>query len=349
MTAATPLPASSPDPAPSAAPSATSSPSASEGVAQAAESIRETIASESGGAASLIDTLDSHAIQIGSTHVSLWSALLIVLTIVGVWLIGRYGSRLARKVLERMTALDPTQLLLADKLVTIAVWTLAILIGIDLIGVDLTALTVFSGALGLAAGFGLQKTFGNLIAGIILLMDRSIKPGDVISVSDMAGRESFGQIRKIGIRAISVVTRDRTEYLIPNENLMINQVVNWSYSSRDVRIAAPVTLAFDTDIDLAERLMLQAVGEAARVVPEPEPKVLLMGLGERGFDFEIRFWIVDPEEGINSVRSDVLKRAWALFREHGITVPFPQRDLNFGNSEQFERLVAALERQEDRP
>jgi small-conductance mechanosensitive channel len=202
---------------------------------------------------------------------------------------------------------------------------------------------VFSGAFGLALGFGLQKTFGNLLAGIILLMDRSIKPGDVIAVSDMTGRESFGQIRKIGIRAISVITRDKKEYLIPNENLMINQVENWSYSARDVRVKAPLSVGYETDLERAEELMLLATQDTPRVLEFPEPKVLLMGFGESGIAFEIRFWILDPEEGISSVRSDVYKRVWKLFQQEGIHIPFPQRDLNFGNPQQFEQLVAAIE------
>src|SRR5690606_23962142 len=136
--------------------------------------------------------------------------------------------------------LGESQRLLLDKVLTLLVWGFAILIGIDILGVDLTALAVFSGAFGLAIGFGLQRTFGNLIAGIILLMDKSIKPGDVISVADQAGNTTFGQIRKIGVRAVSVTTRDQREYLIPNENLMINQVENWSYSSRNVRMQIPV-------------------------------------------------------------------------------------------------------------
>ena len=196
---------------------------------------------------------------------------------------------------------------------------------------------MFSGAFGLAIGFGLQKTFGNLIAGIILLMDRSIKPGDVIAVSDMSGRESFGQIRKIGIRAISVTTRDMKEYLIPNENLMVNQVENWSYSTRNVRVKVPVPVAFGTDIELAERLMMQATVAAPRVLENPDPKVLLVALGENAINFEIRFWIMDPEEGIGGVRSDVLKNVWRLFQEHNIRIPYPQRDVHLkmhGQTEQ---------------
>ena len=312
-----------------------------------AEGFRQAVSSENMTVARLIGMLDSYSIDIGKTHLSLWDALVVLFVIVGVIVMARLLSKLAHYLLKRMTRLDETQKLLTDKLASIAVWTIAVLIGIDFLGIDLTALAVFSGAFGLAIGFGLQKTFGNLIAGIILLMDRSIKPGDVIAVSDMSGRESFGQIRKIGIRAISVTTRDMKEYLIPNENLMVNQVENWSYSTRNVRVKVPVPVGFGTDIELAERLMLEATADAPRVLAVPEPKVLMLGFGQNGIDFEIRFWILDPEEGIGGVRSDVLKRVWRLFKQNDIRVPFPQRDLRLKNSEQWERLIAAIDHQDE--
>jgi len=207
---------------------------------------------------------------------------------------------------------------------------------------------VFSGAFGLAIGFGLQKTFGNLIAGIILLMDRSIKPGDVISVSDQAGNSTFGQIRKIGIRAVSVVTRDQKEYLIPNENLMINQVENWSYSSKQVRIQVPVSIGYNCDIRRAEELMLEAARASKRVLNNPEPSVWLSGYGDSSVDFIIHCWIEDPEIGVGNVRSEVLKKLWWLFQENKIEIPFPQRDLNLRDNEQFRQLVAALAQREER-
>jgi small-conductance mechanosensitive channel len=292
----------------------------------------------------VIATLDRWGFTLADTRISVWTVLVAIVVIVLALVLARLAVRIACWLLGKLTSLDSAQTLLAQKLVSIAVWVLTFLLAIDILGIDLTALAVFSGALGLALGFGLQKTFGNLLAGIILLMDRSIKPGDVIEVSDMAGRESFGQIRKIGIRAISVVTRDKTEYLIPNENLMINQVVNWSYSSRDVRVKAQVGVAYQTDLELAESLMLQAAKDAPRVLTTPEPRVLLMGFGESSVDFEIRFWIDDPEDGVSSVRSDVLKRVWSLFREHDIQIPFPQRDVGFRN-EQFQQLVEAISKQ----
>ena len=290
----------------------------------------------------IVTALDRWGVTIADHRISAWTVLVALVVIAGVYIVAKLLTRFTRWTIGKSRRLDNTQKLLSEKLVGIAIWAVAVLIGIDILGIDLTALTVFSGAFGLAIGFGLQKTFGNLIAGIILLMDRSIKPGDVITVSDTAGNESFGQIRKIGIRAISVVTRDRKEYLIPNENLMVNQVENWSYSSREVRVKAPVGVAYGTDLDLAERLMLEAAVEAPRVLSSPDPKVLLLNFGPNAVEFEIRFWITDPEEGVSGVRSEVLKRVWHRFKDHGIELPYPQLDLNLRDNAQFRQLVAAI-------
>ncbi len=278
----------------------------------------------------LIKLLNSYGFDIGNVRVSIYRAILVVLVALAVYVVARIGSSGSRALFRRLTRLDPTQQLLGEKLVGVTVWVLAVLVGIDLLGIDLTTLAVFSGALGLAVGFGLQKTFGNLIAEIILLMDRSIKPGDVIAVTGTGGGTStgtVGQVNRIGIRAVSVITRDKVEFLIPNENLMINQVENWSYSSRDVRVKVPVGVAYGTDVDLAERLMLEAVRSTPRILAEPAPTVWLHAFGDNGILFEIQMWIDDPEEGIGNVRSDVLKRILKLFREHGIEIPFPRRDL----------------------
>jgi small-conductance mechanosensitive channel len=276
------------------------------------------------GLGEVLHQLDSIGFDVGRTRVSVWRALLVFGVMIAIIVFARLGSVLARRLFARITKLDAAQQLLGEKLVSLAVWATAILLGVDVLGVDLTALAVFSGAFGLAIGFGLQKTFGNLIAGIILLMDRSIKPGDVIAVSD-GNMSTVGQVKKIGIRAVSVVTRDRTEYLIPNENLMVNQVENWSYSSRDVRLKIPLRVAYGTDVELAERLMSEAIRGCARVLANPAPAVRLIAFGENSFEFEIRIWIDDPEEGLDNVRSDILKRVWRLFKDNGVEVPFPQR------------------------
>jgi small-conductance mechanosensitive channel len=289
-----------------------------------------------------IRALDAFGFDVGHYHISLFNAVKMLLVIIAVIAFARLGSRLARRLSTRMTGFDPTQRVLAEKLVTLAIWAFAILAGVDILGISLTALTVFSGAFGLAIGFGLQKTFGNLIAGIILLLDRSIKPGDVIAVSDGKG-SSFGQVKRIGIRAVSITTRDNREYLIPNEILMTSQVENWSYSSRDVAIQIPVGVAYGTDLDLAERLMLEAARSSGRVLKAPGPGVLLSAFGVNAMEMTIVCWINDPEDGVGNVKSEVLKALWKLFVEHGVEVPFAQSDVNLRDSEGLRRLAAALE------
>ena len=295
-----------------------------------------------GDFARFADLLDSWGFTVADHRISVWNALVIVVVILAIYLFAKLATRFAHWMLGKVTRLDTTQQVLSEKLLSIAIWALAFFLGIDLLGIDLTALAVFSGAFGLAVGFGLQKTFGNLIAGIILLMDRSIKPGDVIAISDQGGNSTFGQIRKIGIRAVSVTTRDRREYLIPNEQLMINQVENWSYSSKSVRIQVPVGISYNSDIEQAEKLMLEAATDTPRVLESPAPSVWLDGYGDSSVNFVIQCWIVDPEEGVGNIRSDVLKRLWKLFQREGIEIPFPQRDINLRDNEQFQQLVAAI-------
>jgi len=314
-----------------------------------ADGIKEAVSRKSETAGSFVETLDGLALHAGSFRLSLWDLLISGLLIAGVVAVAWIVSRLARAALARASRLDETQRLLSSKLISLAVWIVAILFGIDLLGIDLTALTVFSGAFGLAIGFGLQKTFGNLIAGIILLMDRSIKPGDVIAIADQTGKETFGQIRKIGIRAVSITTRDKREYLIPNENLMTNMVENWSYSSRNVRVQVELGIAYESDIELAEKLMLEAAKSVPRVLVAPPPSVWLKGFGDSSVDFIIHCWIMDPEQGVGNVRSDVLKKLWWMFKENGIAIPFPQRDVNVRMNDELRDMLSALKDGQQEP
>jgi small-conductance mechanosensitive channel len=271
--------------------------------------------------------LDAIGFEVGDYHVSLYRAVLFVLVALAVLVAGQIGTMLVRRIFRRMHRLDPTQQLLGEKLVGVALWIVLVLAGIDVLGISLTALTVFSGAFGLAIGFGLQKTFGNLISGIIMLMDRSIKPGDVIAVGNGSDK-TVGQVNRIGIRAVSVITRDQIEYLIPNELLMTSTVENWSFSTRDVRLKVPVGIAYGSDVELAEKLMLQAAQETDRVHRDPAPSVWLHAFGDSAIQFEIQLWIDDPEAGVGNIRSDVLKRIWVLFKDHGVQLPYPQRDIH---------------------
>jgi small-conductance mechanosensitive channel len=280
------------------------------------------LADSIGGLTEITGLLDRVGFSLGDRRFSLLTVFQIFVALVTLYVVVRLINRVVGHSIKRASGLDATQQLLAQKLAGIIVLVIAFFVGIDLIGIDLTALAVFSGALGLAVGFGLQKTFGNLIAGIILLMDRSIKPGDVIAVGD-----SFGAVNKIGVRAVSIVTREGKEHLIPNEILMTEEVVNWSYSSRDVRIAIPVGISYNSDMALAERLMTEATTSIDRVLKSPGPKVWMRGFGESSVDFEVRVWIRDPEEGVAAIKSAILKKLWVLFKENGIELPFPQRDI----------------------
>ncbi|HLL58368.1 MAG TPA: mechanosensitive ion channel domain-containing protein, partial [Allosphingosinicella sp.] len=276
-----------------------------------------------GGLREVSAVLDRAGFSLGTRRFSLLTVLQIAVTLLVLFAIIRLVSRVINHSIRRTKGLDATQQLLAQKLAGLGLLVVAFFIGIDIVGIDLTALAVFSGAFGLAVGFGLQKTFGNLIAGIILLMDRSIKPGDVIVVG-----ESFGHVTKIGVRAVSIVTRDGKEHLIPNENLMTQEVENWSYSNTNVRIHIPVGVSYSCDLALAQKLMIDAAMVPSRVLKTPRPTVWLRGFGDSSVDHEILVWIRDPEAGVGNVQSEILNRLWVLFKENRIEIPFPQRDIN---------------------
>lgn len=198
-----------------------------------------TTAATLGGMQPLTRSLDLVGVSVGGHRFSLLAAINAIIVVALLFGLAKVANHLLFHLIGRAGNLDISQRVLVQKLAGIGVIVVAVLFGIDLLGIDLTALTVFSGAAGLAVGFGLQKTFGNLIAGLILLMDRSVKPGDVIVVGD-----TFGAVGKIGVRAVSVVTRDGKEHLIPNEQLMTEPVENSSYSNRNVRVHIPVGVSY---------------------------------------------------------------------------------------------------------
>lgn len=275
-----------------------------------------------GGFNVITGTLDRIGMDVGRRRISLLAIVTILVTATALYAVARLANRVISHSVAQARGFDPTQKLLVQKLASIAVVLVVFFFGIDLLGIDLTSFAVFSGALGLAVGFGLQKTVGNLIAGIILLMDRSIKPGDVIVVGD-----SFGWVNKIGVRAVSVITRDGKEHLIPNENLMTQEVENWSFSDRNVRVRIPVGVGYETDLKLAQKLMLQAAVESPRVLTSPKPNVWLTSFGDYAVEHEILAWISDPESGVGNVKSDVLNRLWVLFHENDIQIPVPRREI----------------------
>jgi small-conductance mechanosensitive channel len=207
--------------------------------------------------------------------------------------------------------------------------SLGILLGIRAAGVDLTTFTVLTGAIGLGLGFGLQSITSNFVSGFVLLMDRSIKPGDVISFTGHTGTstENFGWVQELRGRFVVVRDRDGVETLVPNQTLITNPVINWSYSDRRVRLKLPVRISYRDDPENALRVLLEAAHCNARILNEPAPVSRLMQFADYGMDLELRFWIADPENGVNNVRSDVNRAIWRLFRENQIVIPVAQREV----------------------
>ena len=276
-------------------------------------------------------------LDVGAYRLSLYSLFSTIVVAVLLYLAVKIVMRAIKWLLRRNTHIDQTQRLLTEKLIAIALFSLALLFGIGLLGIDLTALAVFSGAAGLAIGFGLQKTVGNLIAGIILLMDRSIKPGDIIVVGDGSsmggtalpgGVPNVGRVAKIGVRAVNVVTRDGKKHLIPNELLMTQPVENWSYASPEVRVRMRVPVGYDCDLRLAQRLIVETAAVNPRILNEPEPAVWITAFGERAVEHELRYWISDPEAGLGNIQGEVFLGIWDRFKEAGIRIPYPRQDVH---------------------
>jgi small-conductance mechanosensitive channel len=213
--------------------------------------------------------------------------------------------------------------ILLYRLGSILLVSAGVVIVLHYLGLDLTVFALFGGALGLGLGFGLQKIFANLVSGFILLGDKSIKPGDVIQLGD-----KYGWINFLGGRYVSVVTHDGIEHLIPNENLITSEVINWSYSHDLLRLRVPVGVAYGSDLEKARELMLAEAADTRRVLKDPEPACLITGLGDNAVNLEVRVWINDPQKGIASVKSDLFRGILQRFREHGIEIPYPQRDIH---------------------
>lgn len=281
----------------------------------------------------MADMARTIGMDVGSYHLSLLGFFSAIFVLILIFLIVRISLSAIKWLLRRNPRIDGTQRLLIEKLTGILLFGTGVLVAVDVLGIDLTALTVFSGALGLAVGFGLQKTVGNLIAGIIILMDRSIKPGDVIVVGDLGGGNAgqampnVGRVAEIGIRAASVITRDGKKHLIPNEVLMTQPVENWSYSSRDVRVRMRIPVGYDADLRLAQRLIVDVARANPRVLDNPEPMVWITAFGDRAVEHELRFWIDDPESGLGNVQGEVFLGIWDAFKAAGIAIPAPRLDV----------------------
>ena len=266
--------------------------------------------------------LDDFGMNLGDFRISALTVIKGVLSLfVLVYMASFVASVLERKV-QKAKSISPSSKVLIGKVLRIILITFAILIGITSAGVDLSLLAVLSGAIGLGIGFGLQKVVSNLFSGLLLLMDRSIKPGDIIEVEG-----TFGWVDHMGARYTSIVTRDKTSFLIPKDDFVTQKVVNWSHGNTLVRVEVSFGVDYDSDPHEVKRLAEAAAAKPERICKEPEPVCHLTSFGESSLDFVLRFWIMDAEKGVTNMRGAVMLALWDAFKEEGINIPFPRRDV----------------------
>ena len=284
--------------------------------------------------------LQSVGFAIGGVDLNLLSILkaaaIFTILLKGVNWLSKY---LEKKLIE-IPEVTPSTRLMITKGINISMLFLIALIALNSVGINLTALAVFSGAVGVGVGFGLQKVVGNFISGLILLSDKSIKPGDVIQLEGV-----YGWVNEMGGRCVSVITRDEKEYLIPNEDLITRQVINWSYSSKRIRIRVPIGISYNADPHEAIRLIVETVGDIERILSNPPPVCLLIGYGDSSVDLELRFWIEDPQNGVTNLTSKVLLKVWDTLKANNIEIPFPQRDVHLKMPAGFDRVAVSTEKQ----
>ena len=282
-----------------------------------------------GGFDLLEQTLDAIDLLPGKAVFSLWELLRAVVVVSGFVIV---TSLIARTIERRVMSIDsiaPSTRVGVVKFTYVLLITIGILLGVNSTGVDLTSLTVLTGAVVFALGFGIRDITSNFVSGFVLLMDKSIKPGDVISFHQHTGTTSdnFGWVQELRGRYVVVRDRDGVESLVPNQSLITNSVINWSYSDQRVRLRLPVMISYDDDPELALELLIKAASDHPRILIDPGPVSRLLSFENYGMKLEARFWIRDPMNGVNNVRSDVNRKIWRLFKEHGIKIPVAQQEV----------------------
>jgi small-conductance mechanosensitive channel len=279
--------------------------------------------------------LDAVDLVPGKGHFSLWSLLKSLFVVTGFVLVSGLIARAVERRVMKLHGVAPSTRVGISKFSHVFLISLGVLLGVNAAGLDLTALTLLTGAIGIGLGFGLQAIASNFVSGFVLLLDKSIKPGDVISFTGLTGTstENFGWVQELRGRCVVVRDRDGVDTLVPNQNLITSTVINWSYSDRKVRLKLPVRISYRDDPEIALQVLLGAVEGNRRVLTDPAPVTRLMQFCDHGMDLELRFWIADPQNGVNNVRSDVNRRIWRLFRDHGITMPVTQHEVHMLGSE----------------
>jgi len=264
----------------------------------------------------------------GKTQFSLWELLKGLVVVTAFVVVASLIARAIERHVMRLDQLAVSTRVGVSKFTYFLLVGLGVLLGINAAGVDVTTLNVLTGAIGIGLGFGLQSVASNFVSGFVLLIDKSIKPGDVISFTTHSGASTgnFGWVQELRGRYVVVRDRDGVDTLVPNQNLITSPFINWSYSDQRVRLKLPVMVSYEDDPELALKLLVEATENHPRILHEPQPVSRLISFEDNGMRLEIRFWIADPVNGVNNVRSDVNRAIWRIFRAHGVKIPVPQQE-----------------------
>ncbi|HSN39208.1 MAG TPA: mechanosensitive ion channel domain-containing protein [Burkholderiales bacterium] len=278
----------------------------------------------------IINVLDAYDFHIGKQRVSLLLILQGALSVLITLLIALWLGRFVESRLMRASTLDINLRVMLSKLSQALLVLCAILIALPAVGIDLTLLSVFGGMLGVGIGFGLQKIASNYISGFIILMDRSVRIGDLVTID-----QHTGQLTRMTARYVVVRSLGGLEAIIPNEAIIASTVINHSHTDPRVRVAMPIQISYQSDLETALKIMEDAARRHPRVLKHPEPGAVLLRFGDSGIDLELGIWIEDPQEGTYGLRSDIYREIWRDFKKHDIEIPYPQREvriLNAGNA-----------------
>lgn len=270
----------------------------------------------------LLDALEAIKFSVGKHPVNLLQALQAVLTIIVTIFVALWISRVLENKLMSAHNVNMNLRVVLTKLLRIVLLFVALLIALSAVGLDVTLLSVFGGALGVGLGFGLQRIASNYVSGFIILLDKSMQIGDVITVDSHYGVVSDLRTRYLVLRKL-----DGTQVIIPNETLIINTVINHSFTDHKARVQMPVQVSYDSSLEQAMQLILEIANQHSRILQIPEPAVQIKGFGESGIDLMLSAWIPDPEEGSASLQSEIYLDIWRAFQKYNITIPYPQREV----------------------
>lgn len=271
----------------------------------------------------LIDMMESVSFSVGRQKLNLWLVSQGLVTVLATLILALWAAGMVEAKLQRIEGLEVNLRVVFSRLSKVLLIVLAVMIGLPLVGIDLTTLSVFGGALGVGLGFGLQKIASNYVSGFIILLDRSISIGSLITVGADRGR-----VTKITTRYTVVRGLNGVEAIVPNELLVSSVVLNESYTDPNMRFSLPVQVGYEADLDQAMRIMVAAAKAQPRILADPQPAAFLMAFADSGINLELGFWIADPQEGTQQLRSDINLAIWREFQAAGIKIPYPQREVH---------------------